>query len=341
MANLSSFSVATFNLYNLQEANKPVYQGRPWTDAEFKRKADWISAQLELLNADIVGLQELWSKKAIMDVIATRGLEQDYDVLAEPADGSRIVCGALVRKGLLIGEPEWVGEFPEQVKLQSSDDPSDPQAPHIDVSINEFSRPVIRFKVELRQGEPPTEVFVVHLKSKLPTRIDAEPWYDRDVYQPHKEAIGAGISTIRRTAEAVATRVMLNTVMKGTQTPVIVLGDINDGHTSNTANILTSQPGISSVNPGVELMSGCTLPRRCRNTAIAGMSTTHTCIWICVSPWTMCWSASSSMTTAGTVAGCSTAWSSTTTISTSKIIENKARVITVSSRSTSPTSVRR
>jgi hypothetical protein len=35
---------------------------------------------------------------------------------------------------------------------------------------------------------------------------------------------------------------MLTEVMKGSTTPVIVLGDINDGQTSNTANILTEQP---------------------------------------------------------------------------------------------------
>ena len=37
---------------------------------------------------------------------------------------------------------------------------------------------------------------------------------------------------------------MLTGVMKGTMTPVIVLGDINDGQSSNTANILTEQPNF-------------------------------------------------------------------------------------------------
>jgi predicted extracellular nuclease len=35
---------------------------------------------------------------------------------------------------------------------------------------------------------------------------------------------------------------MLTEQMKGTRTPVIVLGDINDGQHSNTTNILTEQP---------------------------------------------------------------------------------------------------
>jgi hypothetical protein len=36
--------------------------------------------------------------------------------------------------------------------------------------------------------------------------------------------------------------VILTDVLKGTVTPVIVLGDLNDGQHSNTVNILTEQP---------------------------------------------------------------------------------------------------
>ena len=64
-----------------------------------------------------------------------------------------------------------------------------------------------------------------------------------DAYKPHATALGAGISTIRRTAEAVALRVLLTGVLKNTKTPVLVLGDLNDGQHSNTINILTEQPG--------------------------------------------------------------------------------------------------
>jgi predicted extracellular nuclease len=103
---------------------------------------------------------------------------------------------------------------------------------------------VLHFQVKLRENLPLTEVFVTHLKSKLPTSLVEEAWYKEDpnTYEPHVEALGAGISTIRRTAEAVALRVLLTTKMKGSDTPVIVLGDINDGKDSNTANILTAQP---------------------------------------------------------------------------------------------------
>jgi predicted extracellular nuclease len=47
---------------------------------------------------------------------------------------------------------------------------------------------------------------------------------------------------VRRTAEAAALRFILSEQMKGTRTPVVVLGDVNDGQHSNTVNILTEQP---------------------------------------------------------------------------------------------------
>jgi hypothetical protein len=197
-------------------------------------------------------LQELWSKKALDAVLdynygtkeEPKRLKDEYDALATPATGAKIVCGALVRKPLLTGEPKWMDEFPKAVRLELKKDPADKQAPEIKLRIKAFSRPVLRFQVKLHNDQTPTEVFVSHLKSKLPTRVNKEPWFvdDPDTYKPHQTALGAGLSTIRRTAEAVALRVMLTGVMKGSTTPVIVLGDINDGQQSNTSNILTEQP---------------------------------------------------------------------------------------------------
>jgi predicted extracellular nuclease len=252
--NREEFSVATFNLFNMQEPGKPMNRGQtPWTPEQFGLKVQWTVWQLTTLKPDIVGLQELWSKKALDAVLdynyATPGkppkrLKDEYQPLATPATGKKIVCGALVRKELLAGEPKWIDKFPEATRLELKEDPDDPQSPEIKVTINAFSRPVLRFQVNLRDDQPATEVIVTHLKSKLPTDVSEEAWFADSpaTFKPHQKALGAGISTIRRTAEAVALRVMLTKVMKTTATPVIVLGDINDGQTSNTANILTEQP---------------------------------------------------------------------------------------------------
>lgn len=77
---------------------------------------------------------------------------------------------------------------------------------------------------------------------------------------------GSAISTIRRTAEAAALRILLTERLKGTQTPVVVMGDLDDGQHSNTLNILTGQPnylvsGLSRGGSDVDLYSVGTLQR--------------------------------------------------------------------------------
>ncbi|MFZ2503591.1 MAG: endonuclease/exonuclease/phosphatase family protein, partial [Nocardioides sp.] len=214
----------------------------PWTHTEYRRKVVWTGNQLRDLGADIVGLEELWHAQAIADVLREVNLDDDYDVLSAPATGERIVCAALVRKGLLRGDPVWIDRFPEAMMLRSTED--DPDAPGIAVNLAGFSRPVLAFDVALRERPPLTRVYVAHFKSKRPVRIDEEPWFNADpaTYRTHAPALGSALATIRRTAEATALRIILNETMKGTVTPTIVLGDLNDGHHSNTLNIVTGQP---------------------------------------------------------------------------------------------------
>lgn len=241
---LDRVSVATFNLYNLQLPGRRMNPGqRVWTEEEYARKVAWIGQQLVRLDADVVGLQELWHRDAILDALDSAGLSDEYELIAEEATGYRIVCAALVRQGLRAGEPEWIDTFPPAMRLETTT-PFDPQAPGIFVSMSRFARPVLRVPLALHDDHPITQLFVTHLKSKLPIRIDTEHWYrdDPDRYKPHTTAIGSALATIQRTAEATALRVLLTEVMKGTVTPVIVLGDINDGKHSNTVNILTEQP---------------------------------------------------------------------------------------------------
>lgn len=240
--NRSAFSIATFNLYNLNLPGVRMYRDTGgWSQQEFDAKVGWTARMLTELDADIVGLQELWHRDALLTVLQRAGLADDYDVLADPAAGTSIVTAALVRKGLLVKDsPQWIARFPDDFMLRSGKE--DAQTPEISVRVNGFSRPVLRFEVALRKDEPATHVYVCHLKSKVPAPIYRESWYDKARYSRHATALGSSLSTIRRTAEAAALRMILTDVMKGTVTPVIVLGDVNDGQHSNTLSILTEQP---------------------------------------------------------------------------------------------------
>ena len=98
MPDLTRFSVATANLFNLQLPGRRMHRfSKPWTEEEFARKSTWLGLMLRELDADIVGVQELWHADALAEVLRRNGLEETYDLLATPADGTRIVCGALGR----------------------------------------------------------------------------------------------------------------------------------------------------------------------------------------------------------------------------------------------------
>lgn len=237
-------SFATFNLYNLNEAGRAIYDDRDgWTQAQYDAKIRWTGAMLARANADVIGFQELWSPAALAAAFDAAGLADAYDLLTPAdADGTHIVCAAAVRKGLLVEQPEWITTFPPDFRLESSGD--DAQTPDIAVRLTGFSRPVLHFQVKPHAKAPAIHVYVCHLKSKAPTQIWREGWYRgaKETYSPHSAALGAALSTIRRTAEATALRWMLTQRTRGTLDPVVVLGDLNDGQLSNTLNIITAQP---------------------------------------------------------------------------------------------------
>lgn len=241
---LKQLSIATFNLYNLNKPGLAIYTDQDgWSDDEYRKKILWTAQQIDFQRPDIFGFQELWHADCLNEALEKTGLKNDYDLLAPPnANGKRIVCAALVKKGLLEGVPDWISKFPEGFVLKSSGD--DPQTPAISVGITGFSRPVLHFTIRPREDKPAVHVFVCHLKSKAPTKVFNEAWYkaDKDTYGKHATALGAALATIRRTAEAAALRWHLTNLMKGNDEAVIALGDLNDNQHSNTANILTEQP---------------------------------------------------------------------------------------------------
>lgn len=260
----TTLSLSTYNLFNLNEPGLPIYSDSDgWSPEEYQKKIAWTSSMISQLDSDVWAFQELWHKASLERVFTNSNLETDYTLLV-PNDhtGEKIVCAGAVKNSILVGAPEWITAFPDNFTLNSSGD--DPQAPDISVNIDSFSRPVLHFNIKPRSNGKIIHVYVCHFKSKGPTKIYRENWYSASVYSKHSEAIGAAISTIRRTAEAAALRMILTEQMKGTDTPVIVMGDLNDGQKSNTLNIITGQPnyhlsGLSEGGSDVDLYSTGTL----------------------------------------------------------------------------------
>ncbi len=77
---------------------------------------------------------------------------------SEDHEESGIICAGAVRPDILVGEPEWIKNFPDKFILQSGD--SDPQTSDTKVSIDTFARPVLHFQVRPRQEGQAISVYV-------------------------------------------------------------------------------------------------------------------------------------------------------------------------------------
>ncbi len=237
-------SFASCNLLNLNRPGLRIYRDSDgWSDEQYERKIAWLSERVGSLGADVWGFQELWHEQSLVEVFEAAGLGDSHRMLVpEGHAGGKIVCAGAVLEEILVGEPEWIVDFPEKFRLESQGD--DPQTPKISVAVASFSRPVLHFRVQPRDESSPISVYVAHFKSKRPTDIYREGWYrdDDEYYKRHKEGFGSALSTIRRTAEAAALRQIISDRFVGNDDPVVVLGDLNDNAHSNTLNILTGQP---------------------------------------------------------------------------------------------------
>ena len=240
----SQLSIATFNLYNLNRPGLRMYRDPDgWTQDQYDKKIEWTARMLKQGDADVWGFQEHWHNDALTEAVEHAGLETTHTLLMPAGHtGQKIQCAALVRNEMLQGDPEWITTFPEGCFLRSSGE--DEQTPSIELEVNAFSRPVLNFMIKPARSKDAIRVFVCHFKSKAPTRVSSEDWYKRDpdLYKAHQSTLGSALSTIRRTAEAAALRVILNDYLKVGGQPAVVLGDLNDGIQSNTLNIMTAQP---------------------------------------------------------------------------------------------------
>lgn len=223
--------VGTFNVLNLISADFPYYdKDSYYSPADFEKKTRWIGQQLDRMRADVVGFQEVFHTSALQAALDQsehlRGV-RPIVVGTQETERPGVHPGvALVAKGgaELIGA---ITAFPEVAKLNS---------PELSVSINAFSRPVLKARVQLFPSMEVT-VFVVHLKSKRPSYIEGE-----SPKNPVHRALGSARSLIRRAAEAAALRALVLDEIRGQSRPVIVIGDLNDTERSVTTQMISGDP---------------------------------------------------------------------------------------------------
>ena len=141
---LERFSVATFNLYNLQLPGSTMNPGQKlWTQAEFDRKVGWIGGQLGRSTPTSsacrsCGTPTRWPRSSTAPGWTRRTTCSPSRPTAAGSSAARWCA-----RGCCAGDPEWIGDFPDAIRLESSD-PTDPQAPGDQRVIPGFSRPVLQ-----------------------------------------------------------------------------------------------------------------------------------------------------------------------------------------------------
>ncbi|NHZ96499.1 endonuclease/exonuclease/phosphatase family protein [Massilia sp. CCM 8734] len=206
---------ATFNLYNLAPPGVKLYDNLlPSTPEEYEAKLDWTARQIDLLDADVIGFQEIFSQAALLDALArTRRYRNAFHVGFDPDPAAeRLTPSVALVSRLPLAAPGVAHlAFPEGVALPPGSREAD-----------RFSRAVIHAPV-IVSPDCTVDVVVVHLKSKRPDYRNGDNSEDAQLY-----ALACLRSLIRRGTEAAALRVFLSQLAKEKRRPRVVLGDFND-----------------------------------------------------------------------------------------------------------------
>jgi hypothetical protein len=269
---MTRFTIASFNVKNLIGADQEYYQFQKYTPEEYAWKADWLSEQLQTMDADIVGFQEIFDEASLRDVIAEADAEGiEANAAHIPGKNKRYRKKAIFRKlayspytdaalafapnlndgapghrrpGLavlsrfgFVGEPEVIQDLSEDMIKWTG------KSQEGSYVLHRLSRPILKVRVPV--GDTVVTIFNCHLKSKLgeydmPEGAEFAPEAVLTDYDPVGRAMGAMRASMRRMAEAcVLRRLIVEELHAGN--PVMVMGDFNDGEHAVSSEIISGE----------------------------------------------------------------------------------------------------
>ena len=223
---------ATFNVCNLAPSGMKYYERmEPLTRAGYDAKTTWLAQQLDRMDADVIGFQEIFSQAALADVLAkTRHYRDAHHVGFDPdPHAERLTPSvALVSRLPLAGAAQAFVDLPPELHTA---------LPGGGRPVTRFTRPVLHARVMLTD-KLMAHVFVLHLKSKRPDYLHGEHDSDyRDL------GIATLRSLIRRGTEALGVRLLLGDMLHGNRVPAVVMGDFNDVASASTTQLVMGGGG--------------------------------------------------------------------------------------------------
>ncbi|MES2149728.1 MAG: endonuclease/exonuclease/phosphatase family protein [Pseudomonadota bacterium] len=249
---------ATFNLFNLAPHGAKLYDNLvPLTADEYEAKLAWTARQIDLIDADVIGFQEIFSQAALREALArTLNYRDAIQVGFDPDPGAERLTPsvALVSRLPLAAPGVAHALFPAGVAMPpGSRDP------------DRFARAVVHAAIVV-SPDCTVDVVVVHLKSKRPDYRNGDSGEDPQLF-----AMACLRSLIRRGTEAVALRVLLTNLAKLNARPRVVLGDFND-----VADAVTTTIVLGAGAPlGDRLFDACQLQQRQDHLRHVGFSSLH------------------------------------------------------------------
>ena len=227
---------ATFNVCNLALPGVQFYDNLPpFTQEEYEAKTTWIAQQLDALNADVIGFQEIFSQAALKDVLAkTKHYQQAHHLGIEPDPLRKLTPSvALVSRLPLSAPVSMTSDLPRNISVA---------IPDVQEPFSTFTRPVLHAQVLAANGLV-VHVFVAHLKSKRPDFRQGETEAD-----PYQLGMASLRSLMRRGAEALGLRYLVVDLMKKQSGPVVVMGDFNDVAASVTTQLVMGVGGHTQID---------------------------------------------------------------------------------------------
>ncbi|QJE00653.1 endonuclease/exonuclease/phosphatase family protein [Massilia forsythiae] len=249
---------ATFNVYNLAPPGARLYDNlEPSTPDEVEAKMDWTARQIDMLDADVIGFQEVFSQAALAETLARTRRYRDALHIGfdpDPGAGKLTPSVAMVSRLPLAAPPQALPTFPPGIAMPPGNRDAD-----------RFTRAPLHVEIEIAPGLV-VDVLVVHLKSRRPDYRTGDTGDDPQLF-----ALASLRSLIRRGTEAAALRVLLSQLGRERRRPRVVLGDFNDVADAVTTGIVLGIGGPA----GDRLYDACQLQRRQDRLRHVGFSNLH------------------------------------------------------------------
>ena len=235
-APIDTLTVATCNVLNLARPQRTFYANQdPYTLNQYERKVQWLGGRFQALNADILGVQEVWDESALRDAIKSSGVHYSFvSVPGAEDDNGKPGAQGTPRVGLAtrltVRATRSFPDFPPGLGM-----PIPGMGMH-----NRFERPPFVATLEMKRGQQVT-VLVAHLKSKRPKFLQDDAGNPLEDRNNHKVAALASLrSLVMRGVEATAMRCLVIDLLRNTRMPLIVLGDFNDTPDSVTTQLIAA-----------------------------------------------------------------------------------------------------